>query len=204
MANVCDFVLRAVSKNKESLERLIKIFNFKDSEWCLAGIYESEPVREGIVKDGDFYRVDIFGSVKWSISSWFHDDDYCRFLGQHLKTYPKKENGEYDLNKPTYDAPQIFVTINKICKELETGIEIYSSSYESGFEAHDWLDCNGSEVLHDYAETPAFFDEDDEGENESETAKEHKGIENFGVWAETEKIYSLASTTHMVEGCSRL
>lgn len=71
MPNYCIYDLMAVSKNKETLERLIKIMSYDDG-FCYVGIT---------------------GTVAWSCHSWFEtEEDTARTLGED---YPGREKAHY-------------------------------------------------------------------------------------------------------------
>lgn len=64
MPNWCSYTMKAVSKSKDALDRLIKIMTYEDKEYYIyrcASVGVSDEVQEG-----DYFVAMVYGDVAWS------------------------------------------------------------------------------------------------------------------------------------------
>ena len=69
MANNCFYTMMAVSKNRNALERLLKIMRYKDIEYYLYRVFNADD--DKIRESNGYYYVSINGDVAWSCANWF-------------------------------------------------------------------------------------------------------------------------------------
>ena len=131
MANVCDFTLKAVSKDKNALLRLIAVLVYKDFEYHLHGVY-------GISKDNNIpyeipdsglWAVTIIGEQKWNCWRWMNTD------GNGWTGMKTKE-----------------ILLPALCKTLGVGVEVWSSEPNMAFQEHILVDAEGSVIVDDNEE----------------------------------------------------
>jgi hypothetical protein len=138
MPNWCEYDMCAVSKNRESLERLIKIMNYEDSEYY---IYRVNQATAGDIEfEDDLYTVRIMGFVAWSCGSWF---DRIERLDE------------------TIDSGGHYVTLDILCERLGIAVEVFGG--ESGMEFQEHYLCNpkGDTVWNECTEWhQTWFDDD--------------------------------------------
>lgn len=149
MANNCSYCIKAVSKSKESLERLESIMHYEDTEYFIYRCFSAE---FNIYKDGEFYVADIFGDVAWSCSKWFESKEDTKDLIV-LK---------YDDNMNPIYGTSHYISLDYLCKKLEIGVELYSEESGCEFQEHYLVNQNGEFLVNECVEwSQNWYDEND-------------------------------------------
>lgn len=174
MANICFYKMKAVAKNKEALERLIKIMQYRDSEYF---IYRCVKAEVNIYKDEDFYVADISGDVAWSCSEWFatqENKDELLVL-------------DYDFKDSTIYGTAHYISLDLLCKKFGIGIELFSEASECQFQEHYLVNSNGDFVFNECEHwEQEWYDEND---NLLNNPIESGGIECYGCFNYPKEIY---------------
>ena len=105
MANDCYYMMKAVSKDKAALERLVKIMQYEDKEHYIYRCFDAAPYDEEETPDG-LHILMIDGDVGWSCDKWF--------------------NAEYE-EVPNEDGDVAhLIRLDALCKKLKIGMEVWS------------------------------------------------------------------------------
>ena len=164
MANNCFYTIKAVSKDKNALERLIKIMNYEDNEYYIYRCFSA--YKDDEYDKNDLYVIMISGDCAWSCVKWFDN--------QEVFTDKDENNAHY-------------VTLDILCEKLKIGIELFSEEPGVGFQEHYVVHSNGNKVVDEEAEwIQKFFDEDGE---ELDEPIEEGGFDNYCSFADAEEIY---------------
>lgn len=145
MPNYCVYNLKAVSKNKESLERLIKIMSYEDPEYYIYRCFECVPCSDEIYDNEDgLYSINITGTVAWSCKSWFETAEEVTtcILGEDHPTY---ENYHY-------------ITLDLLCKRLDIAIDCFG--VEAKFQEHFIVDNNGEILVNERVDYYEYVDKE--------------------------------------------
>ena len=180
MANECYFLLKAVSRKKEVLERLVKLMNYEDPEglfvYRVRDISTDKPPSE---EAGGFWSVEFSGDVAWSDHYWFHDyytetDEMMRRVGFPEEALHRDPDDE-KMRKNFRIFPQL-------CKDWGFGVESWTEELGCQFQGHTVCTAEGKLVRDE--ELP--YSKDEHGHPE-------KGYEGFGDgwgdWLPPETIY---------------
>ena len=125
MSNDCCGNLKVVAKNKETLDRIVKILKYEDSEF---GIYRCKDAQDSeSYKDGDLWVKDIFVDGAWNCQQFFNYGNR-----PNSKFVVKTENGK--------EITAHYTDLCYIAKTLDCGFELYSTEPGMGFCEH--LACN--------------------------------------------------------------
>ena len=125
MSNDCCGNLKVVAKNKETLDRIVKILKYEDPEF---GIYRCKVAQDSeSYKDGDLWVKDIFVDGAWNCQQFFNYGN-C----PNRKFVVKTENGK--------EVTAHYTDLCHIAKTLDCGFELYSIEPGMGFSEH--LACN--------------------------------------------------------------
>jgi len=171
MANNCCYDMKVVGKTKESVERLLSIMQYKDTEFYMYRVFSAESGLDA-EQDGDLWVLSICGDVAWSCKEWVH--------GVRGKDYPCAENGSK------------FANLQEICRALDIGVEIWSDEPGMGFEEHYIIDHNGTVVVDECEEYMLVEDEDGELKEDSDgNWVKDGGFKEFMDWAFANEIYGL-------------
>lgn len=178
MANCCMYDMVAVAPKKETLERLIKIMNYKDEEYF---IYRCRSVSEDEItfdENSNLYYVGIQGEVAWGCDKWFDTIENKEDL-IHLGY----ENNDY--SKPILGTAH-YITLDLLCSKLDFGIEVFGE--ESGCCFQQYFACNHKgEHHHDSAHWVEHWCDDDG--NELDEPYEEGGLDYYGDFNDFEEIY---------------
>ncbi|MBR5549303.1 MAG: hypothetical protein IKU71_06195, partial [Kiritimatiellae bacterium] len=132
MANECEYHLMAVGKKKASLDRLLSIMRNEDAEFYIYRVFSADVAEDGEEgpphKAGDFWSMEITGTVAWSCAQWVED------LPQREI---KSDDGATYTNLPT------------LCKMLNVAVEIWAQEEEIGFQQHIVIDNKGAVIKND-------------------------------------------------------
>ena len=173
MANNCVYDLKAVSKSKESLERLVKIMNYEDPEYYIYRCFSAQDWSWSV--DGDFHVVEITGDVAWSCNEWFSstEEDETR-LGDG-----------WDYKGDCGDAH--YITLDLICKELGIGIECWGEEIGVGFQEYYLVNHEGEIVCNECRDFSRIYE--DENGNDLDEPIEEGGFEEYLEFSFPEEIY---------------
>lgn len=128
MANVCDFALKAVSKDRNALLRLIDVFDYKDSKWHLHGVYGiSEDRTPYEIPESGLCAVILVGDQRWNCWRWMNS---------------AKEDVWKDMKTEEILLPDL-------CRELDVGIEVWSSEPNMAFQEHILVSHTGNITVND-------------------------------------------------------
>ena len=179
MPNFCSYDLKAVSKNKESLERLLNIMKYKDPEYYIYRCFQAFG-DGGVVEEGDYYTLMIFGDVAWRCHDWFeHEEDVSRVLRKD-----DKFGFAYGDNWP---GPAHYITLDMLCERLDIGIECWGQELGGCFQEHYLVNHKGEVVCRDCREYTEIW-EDENGEDLEEPEK-IGGFEEYCEFSFPEEIY---------------
>lgn len=185
MANDCSGVLRVVSKNRETLDRIFKILNYEDDEYCLYRCRYVNKFGDTYEEDG-LYVQDFAVSGAWSCSPFF---DYGEHTEMRLIAgYEKNEDGTTDFNKPIKGSAH-FTDLCHLAKVLDFGCELFASEGGVGFCQHCIVNHEGE---YDYEEDnySEIYPEDEDGEPiYDEEPEEDYGSMDFMKFSSVEEIY---------------
>lgn len=165
MANNCMFNIRAVGKTKESVERFLKVLQYKDPYFALYRVFSADAGEAE--QDGELWLLDIVGDVAWACSMWLHAVDTGRpYGGSKLAILPE------------------------ICTTLDIGVEVWAEEPGVGFEQHILVNHNGS-VVFDESEDMSYVCDDNEEwvTNPDGSWKKEGGFENFLEYSFPNEIY---------------
>ena len=154
MANNCFYTMKAVSENKEALERLISIMEYKDPEYFIYRCFEAH---SNIYKDGEYYVADISGDVAWSCSNWFGTEE----KPEELIVLKKDDNWN-----PIHGTAH-YITLDLLCKKLGVGIEVFSEESGCCFQEHYMVNSEGEITINETTEwTEDWWDEENDCERD--------------------------------------
>lgn len=115
MSNPCFYTMHAVSKNEETLKRLLNIMNEQDNEYFIFRCDQANLERNW--KEKDLFIYDIRGSVAWTCSYWIGNVE--------------KKDADHTLPNGAH-----YVTLDILAKRLDFGFEIYAEEDSNQFEQH--------------------------------------------------------------------
>lgn len=128
MANDCLFTLKVRGTNKTKVEAFLRAVRQDNYHYeHLSRIFEFY-TNEGLVKEGNAYVGEYWGSCAWSVWS-------CMFEG----------NGTYYSDFKDKDSGKR-TTIDRLCKKYGVRCEIFSEEYGIGFQEHYLIDELGCVV----------------------------------------------------------
>jgi hypothetical protein len=181
MANDCYFLLKAVAREKGSLERLLAIMNYEDPEGLFLYRVRELSVDKPPTKAGGFWIMELSGDVAWSDYYWFHD-----YYNDHDKIVRQYVNPEANIN--TNIDPEEAIsrknirTFKELCPLLDMGVESWTEELGCQFQGHCICTSSGNVVVEE--EKPYSTDEN---------GKPEKGYEGFrhawGDWSPLKTIY---------------
>lgn len=196
MANICSWSMKVVGKTKKSVERVLDILSYKDSEFCVYRCWDPYVGEEAHKEDGLWTAV-YRGQVAWSCAYWFMRDDIdkngnpvsenlCTYGQKVVLDYEKGVNGNANYDRPIH-GEATFRIFQDICKALNVGVEVYAEETDIGFQTHDAVNNKGiltcsKEV--DYTEE--YCDED--GDELDEPIIEG-GWDDYGKFKPTKDVF---------------
>ena len=163
MANDCCGNLRVVTKNKETLDRIVKILKCEDSEF---GIYRCKDADDSeSYKDGNLWVKDIFVDGAWNCKQFFNYGNRS-----DSKLVIRSENGK--------EICAHYTDLCHIAKVLDCGFELYSTEPGMGFCEH--LACNRFGKM---------IDETSDYECDYDGHEEFGDMDYFGEYMFSDEIY---------------
>lgn len=182
----CYGVIRVVSKDKATIDRLYKILNYKDSEYHLYGCRDCERLDNGIEENG-FWRSDFEIVGRCSCAPFIYEEDNENKL--YIKDYQRREDGSYDMDKPIYGSSHI-TNLCVLAQRLGFGCELYDEQSECAFCEHFAIDHNGEIVYAEDGDYNEVFPLDENGEpNYDAECKFVYGIDGYMDFSKAEEIY---------------
>jgi hypothetical protein len=188
MSNDCGGVLKVVSKNKETLERIKNILEYEDSEYCLYRCKYAHPM--GDIYDENGFWMQYFNVCgAWSCDNFFHygdNEDKKIVVG-----YEIGENGKEDYDKPKYGTAH-FTDLCHLTQVLDFGCELFASESGCCFCSHHLTNHNGEMVLDEVGDYELIYPEDENGEPNYDADPEEKfGIDDYMEFSSAEEIYGI-------------
>lgn len=165
MPNWCEYDMCAVSKSRESLERLIKIMNYEDNEYYICRV--NQATAGDIEQEDDLYTVRIMGFVAWSCVTWF---------------------SRIERIDETIESGGHYITLDILCERLGIAVEVFGE--ESGMEFQEHYICNpkGDIVCNECAEW--HLDRFDDDGNDLPEPIESGGLEYYDEFYSPSGIYN--------------
>ena len=163
MSNDCCGNLKVVAKNKETLDRIVKILKCEDSEF---GIYRCKDADDSeSYKDGNLWVKDIFVDGAWNCKQFFNYGNRS-----DSKLVIRSENGK--------EICAHYTDLCHIAKVLDCGFELYSTEPGMGFCEH--LACNRFGKM---------IDETSDYECDYDGHEEFGDMDYFGEYMFSDEIY---------------
>lgn len=139
MANLCDYDLKAVSKSKESLDRLLKILKGDDPDSYLYKTYSALVFSEPKKSSGDLYETMVTGDMGWDVGNWLNPPFFAKEEGEKL------------------------TTLQEICRDLGIAVEIWGREPNMAFQRYVLVDFLGNVSANEEREwNPCAETEEDE------------------------------------------
>lgn len=161
MANCCSFDMMMVSKDKETLDRVFSILQYKDKEFYLYRVqdiqWDGKPYKQNGLWVGRFA-----GDVAWSCTNW---------LNGVWNDGSKSETGAS------------YITLPELCRKLNFGVEIWAS--EPGMCFQEYIRINNSGTIEDNISEDWTQEFDDDGN----LVEEKGGFDDYGDWCDPEDIF---------------
>lgn len=185
MSNSCCGILKVVSKNEKVFERLEKILNYKDDEFCLYRCKFAEMINKPF-KDGEYWVCDFSVDGAWSCRPFFENGDCVE--SKLVIGYEKTDEGHANFNKPI-EGTAHFTDLCHLAKVLDFGCELYASEMGCEFCEHFIVNHEG-EYDCEEGEYRCIYPEDENGEPiYDEEPEEEFDIENFMEFSFSDEIY---------------
>lgn len=165
MPNWCEYTMKAVSKSKDALDRLISILQYEDEEYYIyrcASVSVSDEFQED-----DYFVVMLYGDVAWSCSAWF---------------------GRIERLDETIETGGHYVTLDILCERLGIAVEVFGKELGMEFQEHCLCNPNGDVLLDADTEWHCTYF-DNEG-NELSEPIESGGFDYYGVFDTASAIYN--------------
>ena len=137
MANIVSATAMVVSKDKETIDKVIKIFKGEDNEFCLYGCYGDA---------FEIYEEDGFHIAMLDVSASYHIE------------------GLFNGNEKKLDNGKQLTNLIFLSNHLGFGIEIYASEGGCGFAEHYSVNVNGELIYNETSEYAEKYPLDKNGE----------------------------------------
>jgi len=185
MSNDASGVLKVVAKNKNTIERILKILNYKDDEYCL---YRCKYATKNgkAFKDGKFWVQDINIDGAWSCQP------FCNYGNRPKQKlvldYKKNKDGSTSKRK-IYGSAH-FTDLSYLAKKLDFGCELWASEPGCCFAEHILVGSNG-ENFYEHESYELVYPEGKDGEPDYDAEPEEDcGFgDEFMQFANSEDIY---------------
>lgn len=179
MANDCYFLLKAVAREKGTLERLYALMDYKDPEGLFLYRVRDLQIDRPPVRAGGFWTAEFSGDVAWEDYYWFHDyyasyDQFMRqteiLAGARLVDPHEQENRKN------------IRTFRQLCPAWDFGVETWTEELGCEFQGHRLCTHTGDLIIEEIRD----YSTDEHG-------KPEPGYEGFkrkwGVWSPMRIIY---------------
>jgi len=161
MANLCEYDLKAVAKDKDSLDRFIKILSGKDPERYLYKTY-SAIVHSSPKKNGILWETVVIGDMGWDVGNWlnapFPDDNFKTDEGKKLSS------------------------MQELCHDLGVAVEVWGREPNMAFQRYILLDFLGNVSSNETKDWNPMSEESDDPEDEN-------GFADYGEFSDAKKIF---------------
>jgi len=179
MANDCYFLLKAVAREKGTLERLYALLDYKDPEGLFLYRVRDLQIDRPPARAGGFWTAEFSGDVAWSDYYWFHD-----YYTEHDKLMLRSGIPESALHNDPDDEKlrNNIRTFQQLCKEWGFGVESWTEELGCEFQGHKLCTHTGDLII-----------EEERDYSTDEHGKPEPGYEGFkhkwGVWSPMRIIY---------------
>ena len=181
MANDCCGVLKVVSKNKDVIERLKKIFNYEDEEYCLYRVRDFQDY-EGMYEDGDYFVQDFIIDGAWSCEPFLNHGD-CPDKKLCLKEVYNDGKWEKEYGRAH------FTDLSHLAKVLGFGCEFWTEEPGMMFAEHGLVNCDGH-YEYDTADYEISYPKKEDGHYDYDHPIEKCGFgEDWKEWMYADEIY---------------
>jgi len=163
MANNVHYYIKAVAKDKSSLERLYKIMNYEDSDYCLYRVRGATAIDHDECFDCDGSDEEYLNWLDADMSEpvavqdaiyedegdgYIQDDDYLAYfcliiMGDVAWSASPWFNGEDKPEELADNGTAHLTSLNVIAKELGVGIELWGHEEFSTFQQHFIMNAKG-------------------------------------------------------------
>lgn len=165
MPNWCSYSMKAVSKSKDALDRLIRIMSYEDKEYYIYRCASATMTDE--YPYGDYFAMYIEGEVAWSCGAWF--DRIERF-------------------DDTIESGGHYVTLDILCERLGIAVELFGEESGMEFQEHYLCNPNGDVLWDEHVEWhQTWFDDDG---NDLPEPIESGGFDYYGEFGTASEIYN--------------
>ena len=195
MSNDATGTLKVVARKKSTLNRILKILQYKDKEYCPYRLKDCE-LNGDDYKDGKLYVRDFYIDSAWSIDPLFTYGDRPDI---HLKEYAKDKNGNMIQIKDDkgnfkgykeIDLPPHFTDLCHLAKVLDFGCECFITEPGMMFEQHFSCNHKGELVYNETGHYEEKFHYKKNGDiDDSVEPEEEHGLEDFMEFAFASEIY---------------
>lgn len=176
MANCCSFDMMIVSKDKETLDRMFSILQYKDKEFYLYRVQDIQWVGKPHKQNGLWVGY-FTGDVAWSCTNW---------LEGSWNNGSKSETGAS------------YTTLPELCEKLDFGVEIWGAEPGMGFQ--EYIRINNSGDITDNLSEDWTQEFDDDGN----IVDERGGFADYGDWCDPEDVFKPDSRALSFEEVKRL
>ena len=173
MSNDCCGNLKCVAKNKETLDRIMKILKYEDSEFCIHRCKDAQDSES--YKDGDLWVKDIYVDGAWNCQQFFRCSDNPDDI--LIDGFEKDKDGNSIYEKPIYGTAH-YTSLCHIAKVLDCGFELYST--EPGMCFCEHLACNRFGKM---------IDESSNYEYNDDGSEDFGDMDYFGEYMFSDEIY---------------
>lgn len=134
--------MKLVSKDKNVLDRVLSIMNYKDAEYFIYRCFSAEALKE--YNEDGLFCLEVRGDVAWSASEWFSGKNIPNEL--IVTGYEKDEKGNTDYGKKIYGTAH-YTSLDYLARELGFSVELWSEELGMCFQQH--ATANGHSVRRD-------------------------------------------------------
>lgn len=186
MANNCYYKCRAVAKDEEVLNEFIGILRYKDPKKRWVPRTFSVEV-DTTTKDGEFFAMEFYGDVAWSILSCWSDSK-SSYYNDIMRAKEARDNGQQRVffdDKVIQDARDGKVkNIPILCKELGIALEGWSEEEGCEFQEHFTCTHDGRFHIESVHWSRPWNEEKDEYD------EEEGGYPDYGDWKSSDVIWN--------------
>jgi hypothetical protein len=176
MANDCCGRLKVVAKDKETIDRLYKILQYEDNEYCLSGCrFVEMTITPRLDEDNNLWYAFFDVSGAWNCSRFFDNGD-------------RPTEKLYDREKQYYVNAH-YTDLTHLAEKLNFGCELFACEAGNAFCEHCAVDHFGTYNT-ESDEYRLDFPKDENGEEDFDAKPtEIIGLSNFMEFADCEQIY---------------
>ena len=159
MANLCEYELKAVAKDKDSLDRFIEILSGNDPERYLYKTY-SAIVHFPPKKNGILWETVVIGDMGWDVGNWLNTQE----------KYLRSSGGK------------ILSSLQEVCRDLGVAVEVWGREPNMVFQRYILLDFLGNVSSNETKDWNPMSEESDDPGDEN-------GFEDYGEFSDAKKIF---------------